>query len=82
MRITRPVQKTSRKGGRPTLPLEAARRAAGLTLTELARRTGLSLSTLSKIEHGHEKPHPSTRRLIALELKIEWPLKSGAPTIR
>jgi transcriptional regulator with XRE-family HTH domain len=57
-------------GGR----LKIARRTAGLTLEQLATKTGYALTTLSSIENGHDKP--STRLLDALiqalEVKREW----------
>lgn len=63
------LRRTERKGGRATHALEALRRRAGLTLEELAARTGLAVSTLCRIERGREKARPATVRLVELALK-------------
>jgi transcriptional regulator with XRE-family HTH domain len=36
--------------------LAALRRAAGLTLADVAERTGIGVSTLSRLEAGHRRP--------------------------
>lgn len=36
--------------------LAAPRRAAGLTLADVVERTGIGLSTLSRLEAGHRRP--------------------------
>ncbi len=48
--------------------LRAARRAAGLTIDQLAVRAGVSGATVERIEHGRVKPHPKTLRALALVL--------------
>lgn len=53
------------------------REIACLTQQELADKIGMSVITLSRIEHGKQKPRPSTKRAIAKALKmkpqdIEW----------
>jgi DNA-binding XRE family transcriptional regulator len=57
------------RGGRPAAPLGGAdlgrelrlrRRNAGLTQAELARRAGIRLETLSRIENGHGNPTVAT----------------------
>jgi predicted transcriptional regulator len=63
------IAKSERRGERRTHPLEAMRRAAGVSASNLAERTGLALSTISRIEHGHEKARPATLRLVELALK-------------
>ena len=40
--------------------IRAARRRAGLTQTELARRSGTSQATISAYEHGAKTPAPDT----------------------
>jgi transcriptional regulator with XRE-family HTH domain len=40
--------------------ISAARRAAGLTQTELAHRSGTSQATISAYEHGTKVPSPAT----------------------
>jgi len=68
--------------GRGNYPLEAldvllardilrTRRELGLSQTELARRAGIRLETLSKIEKGHHKPSEST------VVKIDRALRSA-----
>jgi transcriptional regulator with XRE-family HTH domain len=37
--------------------IRAARTAAGLTMTETARRAGLRLTKLWKLEHGEQRVH-------------------------
>ena len=41
-----------------------------LTITELARRCGVSRADLSKVELGYQLPWPRLRRALALELEI------------
>lgn len=58
-------------------PLAAARRAAGLTVVDLARSTGLSERQISRIERGLQQPRRSTRKLLAdalgMQLHDVWP---------
>src|SRR5215471_5725041 len=49
--------------------LKDLRNAAGLSQTELANASGVSLETIKKIETGKvERPHPATLRLLAAVL--------------
>ena len=61
-----------------TSRLKRAREVAGVTLDELAKRTGYALTTLSGVENGHDRP---SRRLVekwieALQLEKGW-VESG-----
>lgn len=62
----------------------AERRAAlGLTQTDLASRTGISLRNIERIERGQvRKPHRLTREAIASVLECDptdlWPLEMAA----
>ena len=52
------MQRCYSKGMKAPLPgpgeaIRATRKRIGLTVTELARRTGLAVSTVSKLEMGH-----------------------------
>lgn len=53
------------------------RRAAGLTLAELAERSGVPVSTINDVEHGAE-PRVVTAIYIARALKVSverlWPV--------
>jgi len=49
------MQPTLRLKSEQTSLVQVERERAGLTLSELARRTGMYLSALSKIEHGTRK---------------------------
>lgn len=51
--------------------LRAARTAAGLSLTELAQRCGLAISTLSKIENGQMSPTYDTMLGLAEGLSMD-----------
>lgn len=46
-------------------PLRAARLAAGLSLRELARRTGFDPMDISRVERGQRTPWPNLRRKTA-----------------
>ncbi|MBR2047098.1 MAG: helix-turn-helix transcriptional regulator [Oscillospiraceae bacterium] len=54
------------------------RKAAGLTLEQLAERSGLPVSTISDIEHGAE-PRVLTALLLARALGVTvellWPIR-------
>ncbi|TCJ96948.1 helix-turn-helix domain-containing protein [Nocardia alba] len=54
--------------------LRAVRTSCGLTLTEVAERTGLAVSTLSRVETGHRKP--TLDLLIPLARTYQTPLDS------
>lgn len=58
--------------------LKQAREQAGLTLAQLAERTGYAITTLSGVENGHDQP---SKRLLpkwiqALAINESW-LKTG-----
>jgi DNA-binding XRE family transcriptional regulator len=65
-----PLRAIRLRGKRATHPLELARRRAGLTMEELAARTGLAISTIHRIERGKERARPATMRLIELALAV------------
>ncbi|MDR4408958.1 helix-turn-helix transcriptional regulator [Bacillus anthracis] len=48
------------------------RKAEGLTQWELAKKLGISLDTLSKIEKGHEKLRTKVKAIIDDYLNEEW----------
>lgn len=48
------------------------RKAEGLTQRELARKLGIGLETLSKIENGHEKLRTKVKMKIDDYLNEEW----------
>lgn len=60
--------------------VKTCRVAAGLTLAQLARKSGIPASTISEIEHGAE-PRVMTAIYIAraLEFTVEelWPVQMG-----
>ena len=71
----------------PGETIRAMRKRAGLTLTELAGRTGLAVSTLSKLEMGHVSASYDKLLLISKGLGIDMaelldstPHPSGPPT--
>lgn len=51
-------------------PLSYLRHLAGMTQTELARRTGLSQSFIAKVESNDKKMSPTSRKKIARALKL------------
>lgn len=53
-------------GGRPRL--RAARIACGITTERLAQLTGLSRSTIYRVEHGLVPPNRATRTVLAAAL--------------
>ena len=58
--------------------LKRSREISGLTLSDVAERTGYALSTLGGVENGHDKP---SKRLLqewiaALQLNENW-VKTG-----
>lgn len=55
-------------GQSPSL-LRVAREKRGMTLTELANRTGIHISTLSKIENHHRPIHADEVKPIAKVLR-------------
>jgi len=61
--------------------LRKAREQRGVTLTEVAERTGISKSTLSRLEHGQRKP--SLELLLPLAQTYRVPLDDlvGAPEV-
>lgn len=50
--------------------LTTARRAAGLSLRQLAARTGRSYSYLGNLEHGRRAPSLSTARVLIRALEL------------
>lgn len=48
------------------------RRKAGLTQTQLARKTGVSLTTITHIEQNLHQPSEKTKFLLAEVLKVPW----------
>ena len=71
----------------PGEAIRAMRKRSGLTLTELASRTGLAVSTLSKLEMGHVSASYDKLMLISKGLDIDMaelldtsPHPSGAAT--
>ena len=61
--------------------LRKVREQRGITLTDVAERTGISKSTLSRLEHGQRKP--SLELLLPLALAYRVPLDDlvGAPEV-
>lgn len=53
--------------------IAVARVTAGLSLVELAERTGINRATLSKIEKGYQKPkaHTLNKLVNTLGIKLE-----------
>jgi len=52
--------------------LKQLRQQRGVTLTSLAASTGISKSTLSRLETGHRRP--------SLELLLPWRTPTGSPS--
>ena len=50
------------------------REAAGLSLTELARRAGITKGYLSLIEHGKRNPRPAVVTRLAAALAFDRPV--------
>jgi lambda repressor-like predicted transcriptional regulator len=70
--------------GRDPHPIAVARRLRGLSLRELASRTGVTHVGLSHIETGRvARPHATTKRAIATELGYKvvdlWPPPGKRP---
>jgi transcriptional regulator with XRE-family HTH domain len=57
--------------------LAETRRANGWTLAEMSRRTGVSISALSKIEHGRSEPAYSVLTRLAQSLDIDFVVLLG-----
>jgi transcriptional regulator with XRE-family HTH domain len=55
----------------PGAAIRAMRKRSGLTLTELASRTGLAVSTLSKLEMGHVSASYDKLMLISKGLGVD-----------
>lgn len=55
------------------LQLTAVRRQRNISMSELARRAGMGLPELSRIESGKLYPYPGWRRRIAEALGTEDP---------
>lgn len=53
------------------LQLRQERLKKGLTLTEVSRRTGIPVPTLSNIERGKAHAWPKYQRLLAQSLRIK-----------
>lgn len=58
-------------------PLTAARIAQGLSRTDLASRSGMSLRAIERLEDDAHTPHRATRQVIAMALGCQpsdiWP---------
>jgi transcriptional regulator with XRE-family HTH domain len=65
-----------------SLRLKLARELAGVTLVQLAVRTGYAITTLSGVENGHDQPSKRllSRWIQALAIDELW-LKTGAGEI-
>jgi transcriptional regulator with XRE-family HTH domain len=66
--------------------LKHIRAERGLTLRDLAQESGVSKDTISEIERGVRKPHPTTLGKLAKALDVEvadlFPKKAQAPLSR
>ena len=51
--------------------LKIARVRAGMSLTELARMSGVSPNTITQIEHGGRVPQATTLHKLALALHVD-----------
>jgi transcriptional regulator with XRE-family HTH domain len=51
--------------------LAELRESQGLTLRDLAERSGVDANTINQVELGHRKPRPSTLRKLAKALNVE-----------
>jgi transcriptional regulator with XRE-family HTH domain len=51
--------------------LAELRESQGLTLRDLAERSGVDANTINQVELGHRKPRPSTLRKLAKALDVE-----------
>ena len=63
--------------------LKKAREAAGLSLADVAERSGIDKAALSRLENGvHDNPTVETlmRYAAALGKKLTWTLQDLAPT--
>lgn len=60
-----------------------ARERAGVTLAELALKTGMTAAAISRIETGATKPRPTTIRRLADELgvRIAWVTVGEMPPV-
>lgn len=50
--------------------LKRYRKAAGLTLSELAARSGVAVATIHRIENGEREGSKETTRLLSRELRV------------
>lgn len=48
------------------------RESAGVTVTELAKRTGMTATNIKRIEEGSQVPHPATIKRIADALGCDY----------
>ena len=64
------VRTARTSGGHAAAPLCRARLAAGLTMTQLARKVGVVPSTVSRWENGLRTPPPHLRPRLAAALRI------------
>jgi len=64
------------------ITIRDARKHQGLTLKQLARRTGLSVSLLSQIERAESSASISSLYKIASALRITMPELFGGPALR
>lgn len=59
--------------------LKEVREGRGLSQKDLATRSGVHFNSISGIESGKRKPHPSTLRKLAAALEVEVEVLTGAP---
>lgn len=58
-------------------PLTLARQSKGLTRTDLASKSGMSLRAIERLENGEVEPRRATRQVVAMALGCHpgdiWP---------
>ncbi|SDZ01889.1 Cro/C1-type HTH DNA-binding domain-containing protein [Geodermatophilus africanus] len=64
------VRTARTSGGTEAAPLCRARLAAGLTMTQLARKVGVGPATISRWENGLRMPSPDARARLATALEV------------
>jgi len=62
--------------------LRAIRQSLGLTLTEFARRVGVSHPIVSRVERGELRPYPKFRRQAAKVLRVREEILFPAPAAK
>jgi transcriptional regulator with XRE-family HTH domain len=66
---------------RPPSPLELARRAQGLTQSELADRAGVSRNLIAQAQHGYVPSLESQQRIadaLGIDVAGLWPAQTAA----